>query len=329
MKKPLILGVIAMLWSYNVLHAQVVVDSAGNVIGTVVPTSPVTTPAPVIATPVPAAAPANTTVVTPPATTTTVVTTPAAPTVTYDADASPAINVSKLRFGAFLAPTISWMRPTAATDDENQFNVSNGGSKIGFTYGLMGEYFFATNYGIVTGIQINQTGGNIIATNKNQSPTPSTSDQVLSADFNYRLQYLQVPIALKLRTDDISGFRFFGQLGASVGFNIGKKADYDVKYYQNAGGIGAIRDTSGTKIKLSGKVGNIAPVMFEMNIGAGAEYPINNKLTAYVGLFFNNGFAPDATKPNLFDEAKLGYAGEFRDANTRLNNFALRLGLFF
>ena len=69
--------------------------------------------------------------------------------------------------------------------------------------------------------------------------------------------------------------------------------------------------------------------MFQMNIGAGAEYPLNNKLRAYAGIFFNNGFAPDATNPQDFDEDKLGYKGDFRDANTRLNNFALRLGLFF
>ena len=70
--------------------------------------------------------------------------------------------------------------------------------------------------------------------------------------------------------------------------------------------------------------------MLQMNIGAGAEYPISNKLTAYAGLFFNNGFTPDATAPQKYDSEKLGYGkGEFKDGNTRLNNFALRIGLFF
>jgi len=43
-------------------------------------------------------------------------------------------------------------------------------------------------------------------------------------------------------------------------------------------------------------------------------------------VFFNNGFAPDMTNP---DKYELNYAGTFKDGHTRLNNFALRLGLYF
>lgn len=306
MKKVFILGTLIALNTTPMLQAQVVTDSAGNVISET--SDPAAAPVASPATPVP-----------PPTTATRTTTT------VYDVNVEPgtSVHVSRLRFGAYVAPTISWMKPTASTDDENKFNVENNGSKVGFTYGLMMDYFFAPNYGIVSGIQINQTGGKIMATSIDQS---ITKDKVLKSEFDYRLQYLEIPLALKLRTDDFSGFRFFGQLGVSAGFNIGKKADYTVRSIDEN-----LRtyDTSGTKIKLTGSIGNIAPVMFQMNIGAGLEYPLSNKLSFYLGLFFNNGFAPDATKPNLFDEDKLGYAGEFRDANTRLNNFALRFGLFF
>lgn len=234
------------------------------------------------------------------------------------------IDVNRLRFGIFIAPDVSWMRPTAATDDARNYNVSSDGSKIGFSYGLMAEYFFAENYGVVTGLAVNSTGGKIIANKIDQSPAANT---VFKTNFDYRLQYLEIPLALKLRTDDISGFRFFGQLGASLGINIGKKADYKVTY---SDGTGTNHDTAANKIKLTGDFGMIAPIMFSMNIGIGAEYPLNNKLKAYLGIFFNNGFTPDATKPEKFDGAKLGYGtGSFQDANTRLNNLSLRLGLFF
>lgn len=229
------------------------------------------------------------------------------------------VTLNRIRFGAYIAPNISWMRPTASKD--GAFGVESDGSKLGFTYGLMAEYYFARNYGIVTGLQVNSTGGKIIATNINTTPTAT---QVNKANFDYRLQYLEIPIALKLRTDNISGFRFFGQLGATLGINIGKKATYDVNYYNADSGKNYT--ASDSKIKIQGTT-TIAPIMLQMNIGAGAEYPINNKLTAYVGLFFNNGFAPDATSPEKYKD--FGYRGEFTDAKTRLNNFALRLGLFF
>lgn len=236
------------------------------------------------------------------------------------------VTFNRIRFGAYIAPNSSWMRPTASKSDDGQYNVSKNGSRVGFTYGLMAEYYFARNYALVSGLQVNSTGGKITAERVNLATTPGVS-QVQKADFDYRLQFLEVPIALKLRTDEISKFRFFGQLGLTVGFNIGKKASYTVNYYD--GDANSLSTAQGDKVKLTGSVGSIAPVMLQMNIGGGAEYPINNKLTAYAGIFFNNGFTPDATAPQKYDNNRLGYKGSFYDANTRLNNFALRVGLFF
>jgi hypothetical protein len=233
---------------------------------------------------------------------------------------SMSIDSKKFRFGVFVAPTMSWMRPTTDKTDDEKYAPTNEGSKVGFTYGLMAEYNFAENYAIVTGLQINMTGGKInskyLGTEQNQVNT------VKNANFNYRLNYLEIPAALKLRTDPISGFRFFGQLGLTTGFNIAKKATYSVDYYDAKG---VLLNSKGENEKIKGTLA-IAPVMFTMNIGAGAEYPLNDKLAAYAGIFFNNGFAPDATNPGKY---AMSYDQHFKDGNTRLNNFALRLGLFF
>jgi hypothetical protein len=228
------------------------------------------------------------------------------------------VDSRKLRFGLYLAPTISWMRPTTDKTDDGQYAPSNDGSKIGFTYGLMAEYYFAENYGFVTGLQVNMTGGKI---NSKYLGTSAT-EVVTNADFNYRLNYLELPVALKLRTDPISGFRFFGQLGLTTGVNIAKKASYSVNYRDADGNT---QLSTGNNEKIKGSLA-IAPVMYAMNIGAGVERAVGDKLAVYAALFFNNGFAPDATNPNKFD---MPYGLSFRDGNTRLNNFSLRLGLFF
>lgn len=234
------------------------------------------------------------------------------------AGSSLSIDSKKFRFGVFVAPTMAWMRPTTDKTDDNQYAPTNEGSKVGFTYGLMAEYNFAENYAIVTGLQVNMAGGKI---NSKYLGTEKTS-VVTNSSFNYRLNYLEIPVALKLRTDPISGFRFFGQLGLTTGFNIAKKATYNVDYLND---VGAALSSKGENEKIKGTLA-IAPVMFTMNIGAGAEYPLNDKLAAYAGIFFNNGFAPDATNPNKYT---MPYNQSFKDGNTRLNNFALRLGLFF
>ncbi|MFT4061565.1 MAG: porin family protein [Edaphocola sp.] len=228
------------------------------------------------------------------------------------------IDTKQFRFGVFVAPTIAWMKPTTDKTDDGSYAPTSEGSKVGFTYGLMAEYNFQENYAVVTGLQINMGGGKI----NSEYLGSNTTSQVQSASFNYRLNYFEIPVALKLRTDNISGFRFFGQLGLTTGFNIAKKATYDVKYYDDAGDL---QTASGQNEKIKGTLA-IAPIMFTMNIGAGAEYPLNDKLAAYFGLFFNNGFAPDATNPEKY---KMAYGLGFGDANTRFNNFALRLGLFF
>lgn len=221
----------------------------------------------------------------------------------------------KIRFGVFGAPTLSFMRPSAAKD--GSIYQENGGNKIGFTYGLMGDFNFTENYAIATGIQVNSTGGKINTTNS----APKIGDAVKTS-FNYSLQYLEIPVALKLKTDPIGKISIFGQAGLTIGFNISKKATYEILQKR------ATTDTTykvDEKEKITGGIGNIAPIVFQMNVGAGIQYAIGPKLDAYMGLFFNNGFAPNITDPTKITNTPI----QFTDGNTRLNNFALRLGFFF
>jgi len=238
---------------------------------------------------------------------------------------TPADRTSRLRFGVFVAPTRAWMKPAASTDDRGEFNVQNRGAVTGFMWGLMVDYNFAENYAIATGLQYNSAGGQILATAVNTATlAPNT---VQRADFTYRVAYVELPFQLKLRTDELTNrLRVFGQLGLTGGINIGKTADYTVNYTNNSGAA-SVATVSDRKIQ--GGIGDIAPVMLQLNIGGGTEIGLTDKLAVYLGLFFNNGFAPDATNPQDFDSDVLGYSGSFRDANTRLNNLALKVGLFF
>ncbi|RYE25869.1 MAG: PorT family protein [Sphingobacteriales bacterium] len=239
-------------------------------------------------------------------------------------------ELRKMRFGVFFAPNVSWMKPTANKSDDRLYTVSSEGSKGGYSWGLMMDYYFAENYGIATGFQLNSTGGKILATQNLQVTQPSGAGVVRSAYFDYRTQFLEIPFNLKLRSDAVgkSGVRFFGQIGLSLGFNISKKASYEVTYSDtsNASPTGfADKTVSGENEKLQGGL-SISPVMLGMNLGAGVEYPITPKMSIYGGVFFNNGFVPDATNPR---EIKMDYKGKFSDGNTRLNNIAFRIGLFF
>src|ERR1044072_2729006 len=53
-----------------------------------------------------------------------------------------------VRFGAYFAPTIAWMHPTTGKSDNGLYSVSSDGSKLGFMWGLMMDYYFAENYAL-------------------------------------------------------------------------------------------------------------------------------------------------------------------------------------
>jgi len=235
-------------------------------------------------------------------------------------DMDPAPGHKKLKIGAYVAPTMSWMRPTTSKTDDGQYAPENMGNRLGFIYGIMGAYNFAANYAFVTGIQVNMTGGKIYT--KRVAGNTYDANVVNSADFDYHLSYLEIPAAIKLQTNAFSGFRFFGQAGLTLGINIAKNADYEVQYNDESGNN---EQAKGDREKIKGALA-IAPAMLQMNIGLGTEYAFTSRLSAYIGIFFNNGFLPDATNPKKY---KMSYDLPFSDGNTRLNNLALRIGMFF
>ena len=234
------------------------------------------------------------------------------------------IDVNKIRFGAMVAPTITWMYPTTSTSDDGKYKVSSDGSKVGYMWGLMAEYYFANNYAIVSGFEINSQGGKINTYSTADIGPSNPTNTVISTHFDYRLQYIEIPVALKLISDELpkNGARIYGQVGLTLGINISRIATYNVVYFDENG---VSQTASGNNQKLTGSLA-VPPAMLQLNVGLGVEYPIASKLMFYTGLFFNNGFLPDATNPKNYT---LGYKGSFSDGNTRLNNIALRLGLFF
>lgn len=241
------------------------------------------------------------------------------------------IDTKKLRFGAYVAPTLAWMRATSKSDDNKNYNIANDGSKVGFTYGLMAEYYFEDNYAIVTGLQMTNGGGKM---SMQRVSSVAEANTIQKAAFQYNMAYLEIPVGIKLRTDPVGDMRFFGQVGLTLGINVAKKASYDLEYYDSDTKMQAISKEKDKLTSSATFTTAVAPAMLSMNIGIGAEIPFTNKVAGYVGLFFNNGFLPDATSPQnyeLYDNAnnKIKVNSTFKDGNVRFNNFALRLGVFF
>jgi hypothetical protein len=224
----------------------------------------------------------------------------------------------KFRLGLMLNPNISWLSP-------NSDDYSGEGSKVGFSYGLSTEFFLSKNYLFSTGFLISSLGGEVsyegaFEDNVGGGYVPSNVAQ------SFRIKYVEIPLALKLRTNEIGYMTYYGSFGLKAGVKFQSTSDFT---YTD------LNDASRTDK-------NTASDVFFLNmslaIGAGIEYNISGNTNLLLGLTFNNGFINQLDrKLNLIDpvtdKAVLDASGNptFTDnsGSANMNYVALNIGLFF
>ena len=195
------------------------------------------------------------------------------------------------RFTVFVDPKFSWMSSDLKAIDSD-------GSKFGVNIGLNVDKFFAQNYALMTGISIDNTGGNLNFENIKVLKTGSGNEELTEGStIHYKLQYINIPLGLKLKTNEIGYWTFFTHLGLNGGINIKATADVDDFELENENISKEIR-------------------LFNLGyfIGAGAEYSIGGNAAITAGLTYTNGFI-DITDGN--------------DSKVTLSNLAIRVGILF
>ncbi|HRH65961.1 MAG TPA: porin family protein [Bacteroidia bacterium] len=186
-------------------------------------------------------------------------------------------------FGLKAAPSFAWLR----TDSKN---VSANGSKFGFSYGLMTEFNFTKRYAFATGIDIAYRGGKL----KSIFTVPNTGggDSIITAEQGITLQYVEIPLTLKLKTNEIGYLTYYLQFGVSPGLNIRAKADN--KFTTQSSGVTNVASEDKADIK-----DDINSFNLSMIIGGGVEYTLSGSTTLLVGVQFNNGFLDVEDADNL------------------------------
>jgi opacity protein-like surface antigen len=205
------------------------------------------------------------------------------------------INVfsqSNTRFTVFVDPKFSWM----ASDIKG---VESDGTKLGVNIGLNMDNFFAQNYAFMTGVSIDNTGGSLkYEINDKPLKTSSNADTVFAGNvLNYKLQYINIPIGLKLKTNEIGYLTFYTHLGINSGINIKAIGEVDAYELEN--------ENIADEIKL-----------FNLGyfIGAGVEYSIGGNSAVVLGLTYTNGFIDITTDS---------------DNKVTMSNLTVRIGILF
>lgn len=175
---------------------------------------------------------------------------------------------AQVKFGVFVDPQYTWM--TAETRDAN----SDGGY-FGLAGGLSIDNYFAKNYALSTGVSLGTQGGSIKYTNEKTIKIGNSSDTTLppSTTVDYKLQYITVPLGLKLRSNQIGYITFYAKIGVTNQFNINAKAS----------------SSEGTLQK-----DPIQKEIFWYNLayhfGGGIEYAIGEDTALDFSLIYHNGF---------------------------------------
>jgi hypothetical protein len=209
---------------------------------------------------------------------------------------TPMSNDEKFHFGFKIAPTYAWI----LTDSKDW---SRDGSNLGFSYGVVTEFAISKNYVFATGVNVTYRGGKV-----KYQPAIDTSYSA-----KLKIQYVEIPVTLKMKTNEKNNIKYFGQFGLTPGIKIRAKADpVNVNYP----GYSKTED----KVDIMSSVKNFN---LNMVIAAGAEYTISGTTALFGSIEFNNGFI------DIFRSFDSGVNGNQVYLKGYTNFFALNVGILF
>ncbi len=198
-----------------------------------------------------------------------------------------------VRFGIKVAPNFGWINPDTK-------ELKNDGARFGYTFGLMGDFMIGANqnYAFATGLFLNNVEG--------KSTYPSDKQNLITES---KYQYIELPLTLKLKTNEIGYMTYYGQIGFGTAFNIRAKSDFDT--FNERGEIVRVTDED--------IMDNTQLFKASLIVGAGLEFNFSGNTSAMIGVTYNNGFT------NINKDIKVGD----KELKAKQNYLELSLGVFF
>ena len=228
------------------------------------------------------------------------------------------LNAQDFSFGFEMSPSFSWL-----SSDDNQ--ITTEGRNLGLRLGVLGEYYFQDNYALVSGIGFafrqggtleHKIGGDFWRNSELSPPDDSLHFLPDGSNLKYKIQYLEIPFSLKMRTNEFGYFRYFAEIPMlTFGFRT-----------QGRGDVSGGKNSENQKIN-----DDVNMVTVSWGLGVGLEYSINSDTRFVGGLYFRQGFI-DVTDD---DAVKIQYdmAGQpvlaQEDSKSVIGSLTLRLAVLF
>ncbi len=224
---------------------------------------------------------------------------------------------SAFRFGFQLSPNFTWMA-------NNERNINGNGSNLGLKVGVIGEKYLSAqdNYLFTFGIgfALNQGGtlrheiGGDFWTNSLEETDPlRTLGFPDDVNLKYGIQYIELPIGLKMRTQEFGYLRYYVEPAFTLGIRTQARGSVDGTNNFSAEDIDIKKDVSFLNLSLG--------------IGAGVEYSIGENLSLIGGLIFQSGFTDISNDDGFQKEA--GQEPVAEDSKAKINSLTVRIGVMF
>lgn len=210
-------------------------------------------------------------------------------------------QVKPFRFGVEVSPNVSWLSPD--TD-----GYENNGALLGFSWGFLADITLTQNYFVKTGFNIDYQNAKL--------KYPHTEDingtlesGTLSREYN--LRYLELPLTLKMRTNQFGKIAIYGEIGFGAAFNLKAKAQDSFAYDNDNYTLESTENISEEITLMKGS----------LIVGAGIEYFVDESTTLITSLSFNNGLSNILKGDTSFEPIKKQQA--------HLYSLQLNIGVMF
>ncbi len=209
-----------------------------------------------------------------------------------------------LRLGFQVSPTFSWM-----TTDADE--IGNNGTNLGLKLGARGEIFFRENYAFTIGLGFGfNQGGQLLhklpleVWQRSEIPNGVIFKPFpANTDLRYKIQYVEIPFGLKVRTNEIGFLRYYAELPIiTLGFK--SQAKGQIQYQDINEDVKDIKK-------------EVTPLALSWGVGGGIEYNVNESTSLVAGVNYQRIFT-DVTKDYNNAESK-----------ATMNAIILHLGVMF
>ncbi len=243
----------------------------------------------------------------------------------------------KFKIGFNLSPTVDFFQP-------NTDGVKSDAVKMKFGYGMMAEYAFTNNYALAFGLEHKMAGAALDFTGADVRYIAKDD----TAEFKlrtrtYRNDYVNIPITLKLMTNQIGYFTYFGQFGVDVSILASSKTKDERQALQSYSldSVGAPTEVFGdiSKGDFQGRYAQQTFANVKLRIGAGFEWNFSGNTSLVVSVSYHNGFIdlmkdPKDSQVNesegLFKHDGADYSRRVPfELNANLHHVALNVGILF